>query len=155
SVADVAAPLLDALGPGVEFEFAVEVDVAASEPDALAVDAREIGLAADPAAVAAIQRVIPSVQLPDGRRVHGGNEIASIVSNVDEVFVGPDAVHRRNNVVRQFARRTDIEAPAAVREADHTPLRFGPAEDRQVPRRPILDDFGNPLVRPDVILLAQ
>ena len=70
AVGDVGAALLDPLDPAVEVELAVvELDVDPAQADALAVDAGEVGLAADPAAVAAVERVIPDVQLPDGRRV--------------------------------------------------------------------------------------
>ena len=86
-----------------KFELAVQVDVAAAQADALAVDAGEIGLAADPAAVAAVERVIPHVQFPHGRRVHRRDEVAQVVRHVHDVFVGADAVHaaaRCNSVAR-------------------------------------------------------
>ena len=50
AVGDVRAAVLDPLAPAVEVELAVgEMDVDPPEPDAFAVDAGEVGLAADPA----------------------------------------------------------------------------------------------------------
>ena len=50
AVADVGPALLDPLAPAVEVELAVvELDVDPAQADPLAVDAGEIGLAADPA----------------------------------------------------------------------------------------------------------
>src|SRR5262249_50019783 len=150
AVADVTAAVLDPFGPGVEIKLAVEMDVAAAQADALAVDAREIGLAANAAAVAAVQRVIPDVQLPNRRRVHGGDETAGIVRDIHEILVGADARHARHHVVGQLANvgaaLGRLQAPAAVRETDDAALRLGPAEYWQVPRRPILDHLGDFLV---------
>ena len=65
AVADVGPAFLDPLAPAVEIEPAVvELDVDPAQSHALAVDAGEIGLAADPRAEAAIERVIPDVELP-------------------------------------------------------------------------------------------
>ena len=70
AVGDVRPALLDPLAPAVEVELAVvELDVDPAQADALAVDAGEVGLAADLGAVAAVERVVPDVQLPGGRRV--------------------------------------------------------------------------------------
>src|SRR5262249_35574619 len=141
--------------PGLEIELAVEVDVAAAQAHTLAVDAWKIRLSTDPAAEAAVERVIPDVQLPDRRRIHRRDEVAGVVGDVHEVIVGHDAAHGRNDVVGQFAGWPGIEAPAAVCEANHSALGLGPAKDRQVPRRPIFDYLGDSLIGPDVILLAQ
>ena len=81
---------------------AVELHVRPAQADALAVDAGEVGLAADPAAVAAVERVIPDVQFPGGRRVDRRDEVDRVVDHVDDVFVGADAVERRDLVVRQL-----------------------------------------------------
>src|SRR6266571_8270762 len=94
AVTDIGSALLDSLGPFVELEFTVEMHVTSPQADALAIDAWKIGLAANPAAVAAIERVIPDVQLVDRRRVHGGDEVAHAVRDVDQVLIGADAVHR-------------------------------------------------------------
>src|SRR5262249_27258148 len=71
AVAHITAALFNALGPVLKVEFSLQMDVTASQADPFAIDARKIGLAADSAAVTAIQRVIPDVQLPHRRRVHG------------------------------------------------------------------------------------
>src|SRR6266478_6988821 len=126
AVADIGPAQLDSLGPSVEIELTVEVHIAPAQADALAINARKIGLAANPAAVAAIERVIPDVQLVNRRRVHGGDEVAHAVRNVDQVLIGADAVHRGHDIVGQFSRRADVKAPAAVSEADDGPLPFGP-----------------------------
>src|SRR5437899_11708813 len=90
---DLARALLNPIDPCVEVEFAVGVYVTASEPAALAVDAGEVGLAADPGAVSAIERVIPDVQLPVGGSIDRRNEVARAVGDVDDVLVGANAVH--------------------------------------------------------------
>ncbi len=70
AVADIRPALLDPLAPAVEIELAVgQLDVDPAQADALAVDAGEVGLAADPGPIAAIERVIPDVELPGGGRV--------------------------------------------------------------------------------------
>src|SRR5262249_33548002 len=144
------AAVLDALHPVVEHQLFAQVDVTAADPDALAVDAREVGLAADAAGVAAVQRVVPDVQLPDRRRVHRGDEVAHAVADVHDVLGGADAVHGRHDVVGQLARAADVQPPAAVGEADDGALALGPLEDRQVPAGPVVDQL-----RPGVVLLAQ
>src|SRR5262249_51628915 len=118
AVADVAAALLDALGPGIEVELAVQVDVATAQADALAVDAGEVRLATDARAVAAVEGVVPGIQLPDRRRVYRRDEVAHAVGHVHQVLVGADAVHRRHRVAGQVPGWADVEAPAAVRKAD-------------------------------------
>ena len=99
------AALLDSFRPVIEIELAVEVDVAAAHADAVIVYAREICLTADPATVAAIQGVVPDVQFPDRRRIHGADEITSIVGDVNQVFVGADAVHPRHDVIGKLVGR--------------------------------------------------
>ncbi len=114
--------------PGVEVERLVlrpELHVAAAQADALAVDAGEIGLAADAAGVAAVERVIPDVQLPDDGRIDRRDEVAGVVHDVDDVLVGADAVERRHLVGRQLVAG-DLQAPAAVREADDAALLLAP-----------------------------
>lgn len=65
AVADIKPAFLDPLAPAVEIEPAIiQLDVDPAQSHALAVDAGEIGLAADPRAEAAVERVIPVVELP-------------------------------------------------------------------------------------------
>ncbi len=50
AITDIRPALLDPFTPGVEIELAVgELDVNAAQADTLAVDAREVGLAGNPA----------------------------------------------------------------------------------------------------------
>src|SRR5260370_30015124 len=130
AVADVTASLLDSLDPVVEIELAARVDIAAAQADALAVDAGEIRLAADPAAVAAIQRVVPDVELPIGRRVDRGDEVTHAVGDIHEILVGADAVHHRQEIIGDLpggrvVRLLGGQAPATVSEADHAALGLG------------------------------
>src|SRR5690349_3420855 len=60
--ADVAAALTNALAPLVVIEFAIEFHVTTSDPDPFAVNAGEIGFAADALTKAAIEHVVPHVQ---------------------------------------------------------------------------------------------
>src|SRR5208337_1037728 len=88
AVADVGPAFLGALAPAVEIEPAVvELDVDAPQADALAVNAGKIGLAADPRAKAAVQGVIPDVELPGNWRVHRRQDIDRAVHHVHDVFI--------------------------------------------------------------------
>ena len=91
----------------------IELDVAAAQSDAVAVDAREVGLAADAGAEARVERVVPDVQLPRRRRVDGGDEVDGVVRHVDDVLVGADAVEARHlrtsGVVVSFTSRPQPE----------------------------------------------
>ncbi len=121
AVADIRPALLDPLAPLVEVELAVvELDVDPAQADALAVDAGEVGLAADLGPVAAVERVIPDVELPRGRRVDARDEVDRVVDHVDDVFVGADAVERRD-LVRTAACRPEIFSPQPECEKPTTP----------------------------------
>src|SRR5262249_19093955 len=125
-------------------------DVDAAEADFVAIDAGKIGLATDSRGHAAVQRVIPGVQLPDSGCIDGGNEIAHAVDRIDDELVSPNAIEGRHRIVGQFVggpparsagtrRVADAgqplaagtisgqgEAPAAVREADDAALLLAP-----------------------------
>src|SRR5207244_3404187 len=75
AIADVAASGPDAIAPPVEVELTVQLHVGATETNALAIDAREVRLAADASAIAAIEGVVPHVQFPHIRRIDGGHVI--------------------------------------------------------------------------------
>ena len=152
AVADVGPAFLDALAPAVEIEPAVfELDVDSPQADALAVNTGKIGLAADPRAKAAIQGVIPDVQLPRSRRVHRRQEIDCVVHHVHDVFIGADAVEGRNLVGRNRVGR-GLQSPARVGEPDDPSLRFAPLQYGKVPARPLIDPRGARIV---VLLEAQ
>src|SRR5690606_28286355 len=91
---------------------------------------------ADTAGIAAVERVVPDVQLPDAGRIDGRDEVAGVVHDVHDVLVGADAVEGRHFVGGQFVGG-DFQAPAAVREAHHAPLLFAPFEDGQIPSGPL------------------
>ena len=115
AVGDVGPALLDPFAPLVEVELAVgELDVNPAQADALAVDAGKVGLAAELGPVAAVERVIPDVELPGSGRVDARDEIDRVVHHVDDVFVGADAVERRDLVGRQLVvRRSSAPSPSA------------------------------------------
>src|SRR5262249_14858588 len=129
----------DPLAPAVEVELAVvELDVDPAQAHALTVNAREVRLAADPGPVAAVERVVPDVELPGGRRVDRRDEVDHIVHHVDDIFVRADAVERGYLIAREVGI-LDLQAPPRVREADDATLLLAPAEHRQVPAWPFLD----------------
>ena len=126
AVGDVGPALLDPLAPAVEVELAVgELDVDPAQADALAVDAGEVGLAADLGPVAAVERVVPDVELPGGRRVDARDEIDRVVDHVDDVLVGADAVERRD-LVRTAACRPRSSAPSPNARSRRRPLATCP-----------------------------
>ena len=53
--------LLDALRPRIEIQLSVQVHVTAAQADALTVNARKVGLAANAAPVTAVESVIPDI----------------------------------------------------------------------------------------------
>src|SRR5262245_55356623 len=114
SVRNVSAPFAHPLGPPSVVER-VELDVAAPQSDAFAVDEREVGLAAYARAEAGVERVVPDVQLPGRRRVNGRNEINRVVRHVNDVFVRADAVESRQFVIGQTVA-LQLESPARMRE---------------------------------------
>src|SRR5262249_27007107 len=71
AVRNVSPPFAHAFSPRIVIEPAVEFDVAASQPDSLAVDAGKVSLAADARAEPGVERVVPDVQLPWRGRVYG------------------------------------------------------------------------------------
>ncbi len=139
AVGDIGSAELHAFAPLVEIELAFgKLDIDAAEPDALAVDAGKIGLAADPGAIAAVERVVPDVELPGGGRVDGRDEVDGVMHHVDDVFVGADAVKLGHFVAGKLLVG-DLQPPARVRKAHDAALRLAPLEHRQVPAWPFLD----------------
>ena len=70
AVRHVAAALAHAFAPRVVIQALWQVHVRTTATDAIVGDARKIGLAADPGAIAAVEGVIPDVQLGDERCIH-------------------------------------------------------------------------------------
>src|SRR5690606_8108773 len=116
AVTGVAAPGFDAVAPRIEIELRSgrKLYVASSESDALAVDAGKIGFAADARADAAIEHMIPYIQLPDGGGIDGGNKIALAGGTGDDEFVGADSVERRHRVVGKRVGRASGPAGRVV-----------------------------------------
>src|SRR5215510_12258744 len=139
AVRNVCAPVAHAFGPPVVGQL-VELDVAAAQPHALAVDAREIGLAADARTEACVERVVPDVQFPRRGRVDGRDEIYGVMRHVDDVFVRADSVETRQFVIGEGVALR-LQAPARMREAGDRALALRPLQDRQIPRRPIFQDL--------------
>ncbi len=147
AVADVVTSLADAFAPGVKGQLAIELDVGAAEADPLAVDAREIGLAADAGAEAAVQGVVPDVEFPRVGGVDGGDEIDGWnlfavrsldgVGDVHDVLVGADPIVGRDLVVGEFVAR-DAEPPARVGRPHHRALLLGPAQGVETEGGPVV-----------------
>src|SRR5205807_7860642 len=111
AVRDVGAAVAYAPHPRVVVEPPRHLNIRAAHADAVGVDAGEVRLAADARAEAAVERVIPDVQLPRGGRVGGGDEVHHALGHVNDVLVRADAVEGRHLVVRQLVG-LDLEAPA-------------------------------------------
>ena len=104
-----------------------QMNVGASAAYALVSDAREVGFAGEGRAEAAVQRVIPEVELGEGpkvatrKKVHGPGK-----GDVHQELVRAHAVERRHDVVRQ-RRVVHDETVRGVRVAGDRALRFSPA----------------------------
>src|SRR5262249_44007085 len=109
-----AAAVGDRLAPAVIIDLAVHLAVDAAHADAVAADAGEVGLAAGADAEAAVERVVPHVELGAAVGVHGRDEVdgrdrlavgaGDLVGDIDHVFVGADAVVGGDAEVRQAVR---------------------------------------------------
>ena len=164
AVATVAAAILDPLHPGIEIERLplVELHVDPPQPHPVTVDAGEVGLAADPRREAAIECVVPNVELPHRWRVDGREKIAHAGRRRDNVLIGADPVEAGHGVIgelrrglsRPVARRPlatelaasprhhvgEFESPAGMAVTDNAPLLPPPGKDRLRPTRPLLDE---------------
>ena len=122
AVAAITPPVFDAQNPGIKIQlFAFgNFDINPAEADFVAVDAGEIRLAADLRPEAAIQRVIPDVEFPDARRIDGGDEIAHIMGDGDDVLVRPDAVELGHRVIGQLVRGAAVPAAGRVGDSSQT-----------------------------------
>src|SRR5262249_55897799 len=124
TVRDIRTTAANAVAPAVIGQRR-KLDVGPAAADALVCDAWEVCFARDARTEAAVERVIPDVQLVGIRCVAGGDEVDGIVRDVDDELVRADAVKRRYLESGQFPRLR-LEAPAAVREPDHRALGFSP-----------------------------
>ena len=115
-----------------------QMNVRTAPSNARISDTREIGFAADPSPVPAIQRVIPDIQLVNEGGVSGGDEIHHIVRDIHDVLVRADAAEGRQLVVRQVSS-LNLQTVSRVGEPDDRSLRLRPFQNRQIPGRPVLD----------------
>src|SRR5579872_3755973 len=81
SVAAITATIFESLDPRVVSEplIGTQLDINAPQPDLVAVNARKVGFAADSRRHAAVESVIPDVELPDWRRVDRRDEVAGAI----------------------------------------------------------------------------
>src|SRR5262249_26088959 len=114
-IAAITASVAQAIHPAVVVQrlILIEFDIRPSQADLVAVDAGEVGLTADAAGIAAIERVIPDVQFPDAGRVDGRDKVAGVVHDVDDVFVGPNAIEFGHVQSWQLLGR-HLQSPTAV-----------------------------------------
>ncbi len=104
AIGHVASAGAQRLYPAAVTERPVNLGVYTTLPDAGVCDAREICLSGDARAEPDIQRVIPNVELPGVRCVHGGNEIDRVgMRHVHNVFVSSNGVEARNFVIWKLA----------------------------------------------------
>ena len=141
AVGNVVAAFADALDPVSVIHLSALAHIASAKPYALPVDTRKIRLPADARAVARIQRVIPDIEFPGIRCIDGGYEIDQILGDTHDVFVGADAVERRN-FIRGKLFPLDRQTPPGVCETGNRALLFGPAKNRDAPARPVFDALG-------------
>ena len=101
-------------------------------------------------AEADVERVVPDVQLPHVRRVARRDEVDRVrLSDVDDEFVGTDAVEAGHLVVGQLGARTSRPHPECAKPTT-APCAFGPAQNRQGPAGPVLQTR-----RTGIVLLLQ
>src|SRR5262249_47785615 len=130
---------LDSFAPLVEVELAFgQPHVDSAQANLFTIDTGEIGFATDLGSIAAVQRVVPDVELPGGWCVDAGDEIDGVMHDVDNVFVGADAVVWGHVVAGQL-EVVGFEPPTRMREADDAALRLTPFEDGEIPARPFFD----------------
>ena len=121
AVADVVFSFADPFAPLVVVELAWEFDVRSAEADLFAVDAGEIGFAADAGFEAAVESMVPDVEFPDVGGIDGGDEVYrwdeltggawDFVGDIDDVFIRSDTIEGGGFEVREGGA-FDFEAPA-------------------------------------------
>src|SRR6187551_3763213 len=108
AIAHIATAFANSLAPVFINKLAGCLHIDAPHADSLAGNTGEIGLTAGPHPEAAIERVIPHVELLLAIGVHRGDEVDGgdrlaigtryFVRDIDDVFVGTDAVVLRNGI---------------------------------------------------------
>src|SRR5690242_15473669 len=102
AIGNVAASPAHSLEPLCISEFGVYFGIHAPLADTAVRNARKIRFARYARSEAHVQRVIPDVEFPHIRRVHGGDEIHCIgVGYVHDVLVRSDSVEPWHFVIRQ------------------------------------------------------
>ena len=104
SIATVASAIADTGDPRIVGQGFVlrQFHVNATKSNTFSVDTWKVGFAANATRVTAIEGVVPNVELPDRRGIDGGDEIANIVDNVDNVFVRSNTIEGRHIVVGEL-----------------------------------------------------
>src|ERR1700677_16664 len=126
--------------PLVTHGAAIEPYIAAPYSDSLAADAGEICLPNHRQTEAAIQHVIPGIQLGEGPGVAAGKKVDNPMGHVNNRFLCTYAIHGRNLVVRQIGG-INSHATAAMRIAGDSALFPSPFQNWQIPRRPIFNEL--------------
>ena len=103
SVRNIAAPAAHGLQPFCIGKFSIHFRVHAPLSHTRVRNARKIRLARHARSETHIQRLVPYVQLPNVRRVHGGDEVRGVgVGYVHDVLVRSNSIEPRHLVIRQF-----------------------------------------------------
>ena len=136
----------------------------ATQTHFISVNTGEIGFTADPGSHAAVQRVVPDVEFPDGGCIDCGDKVAGTVGGRDDEFVCSDSIEAGHGEIGQFVSRASLpagcsttpgaigkftrtimhqigqgESPATVAVADNATLFLSPFEDWLSPRRPFIE----------------
>src|SRR4030095_3591585 len=112
SIADIVSALANALAPIAIIQFAGQFYVRSAQANAFTVNARKVRFPTDAGAVPGVQRVIPDIQFPNVRGVHGGDKVNGahqfavwsgyFMRDTDNEFVGADTAEGRHDIIRQF-----------------------------------------------------
>src|SRR3954447_21223025 len=122
AIGGVVAAFFETCDPVIVIKLCLPY-ITASKTHALTVDAWEIRLAADARPIADVERVIPRIEFPSVGRIHRGVDIGETVRDSNHIFIGPDAIERRNLITRKllFFER---QAPARMGVSDDGALLF-------------------------------
>src|SRR4051794_2978129 len=133
AIGHITSAVAQCVNPCLVGKGAVQLGVDATLAHASVSNARKVSLAGNSRSEADVESVVPDVQLPDVRRVCGGDEIHRVwISNVHNVFVRPDSVETRCFIVRQLVR-FDFKSKTGMREPHHRMLSLGPSQNGKVP----------------------
>ena len=94
--AAVAATMLESLAPDIEVERLVfwQLDIDAAQPDLVAIETGEVGLAAEASPHAAVEYVVPDVEFPNHRRIDRRDEVTHAERASHDELIRSDPVER-------------------------------------------------------------